>query len=128
MSNPFYTNTINAVPFTLITSTSVNAQFQSVQSGFDAVYAVTTTINLTLPTLAPLASPVFTGNPTGPTMPVGDSSLALATTAFVAAQAFTAALPGQAGKAGLEVTTNGSAASWGVTAPGALAVLNYIGY
>jgi hypothetical protein len=34
--------------------------------------------------LAPLASPVFTGNPTAPTPPAGDSDTSLATTAFVA--------------------------------------------
>ena len=34
--------------------------------------------------LAPLASPAFTGNPTGPTPPAGDNDTSLATTAFVA--------------------------------------------
>lgn len=37
-------------------------------------------------------------------------------------------LPVQTGNAGLEVATNGYSASWGVTAPGALAILNFIGY
>lgn len=40
--------------------------------------------------LAPLASPVFTGNPRGPTPTLGDNDTSLATTAFVAA-AITAA-------------------------------------
>jgi hypothetical protein len=35
--------------------------------------------------LAPLASPVFTGTPTAPTPPTGDSSVRLATTSFVTA-------------------------------------------
>lgn len=37
---------------------------------------------------APLASPVFTGNPTGPTPTTADSSVSLATTAFVKNQAY----------------------------------------
>lgn len=41
---------------------------------------------------------------------------------------FSAALPAQAGNAGLEITTDGNAASWGITAPGAIAILNFIGY
>jgi len=37
---------------------------------------------------APLASPVFTGNPTGPTPATGDNSVSLATTAFVKVQGY----------------------------------------
>jgi hypothetical protein len=37
---------------------------------------------------APLASPVFTGNPTGPTPLTADSSVSLATTAYVKAQGY----------------------------------------
>lgn len=36
---------------------------------------------------APLNSPILTGNPTGPTRPVGDNSASLATTAFVSSYA-----------------------------------------
>lgn len=43
------------------------------------------TITTAASTYAPLASPVFTGNPTGPTASPGDSDTSLATTAFVAA-------------------------------------------
>lgn len=49
---------------------------------------------------------------TGVTATLGDSSTLLATTAFVAAQAFSAALPGQSGNANLFVTTNGISARW----------------
>jgi len=38
-----------------------------------------------LPTLAPKNSPIFTGNPTAPTPPLGDNDTSLATTAFVLA-------------------------------------------
>lgn len=47
-----------------------------------------------------------------PTVAVGDSSNAAASTAFVAATAFSAALPSQAGNAGKLLTTDGSTASW----------------
>ena len=39
-------------------------------------------------TYAPLASPLFTGNPRGPTPATADSSVSLATTAFVKAQGY----------------------------------------
>jgi len=42
----------------------------------------------------------------------GDSSTKIATTAFVTATAFSAALPAQTGNAGKFVTTNGTTASW----------------
>lgn len=41
--------------------------------------------------------------------------------------AFSAALPSQTGNAGKEITTNGTTASWGLTGPGALAILNFLG-
>lgn len=41
--------------------------------------------SFSLPGYAPINSPVFTGSPSGPTQPVGDSSTKLATDAFVAA-------------------------------------------
>lgn len=40
---------------------------------------------------APLASPIFTGNPTGPTPALGDSSGSFATTSFVKQQGYTTA-------------------------------------
>lgn len=46
------------------------------------------------------------------TQPVGDASLKAASTAFVAAQAFSAALPGQVGNSGKFLATDGSSASW----------------
>lgn len=41
---------------------------------------------------------------------------------------FAAALPAQAGNAGKEIITDGTTASWGSSAYGALAILNSIGY
>ncbi|MGL4274885.1 MAG: hypothetical protein ACRCTO_21550 [Pseudomonas paracarnis] len=56
----------------------------------------------------------FTGATiTVPTATAGDSSNKPASTAFVAALAFSAALPGQTGNAGRVVRTNGVTASWG---------------
>jgi hypothetical protein len=42
---------------------------------------------------APLASPVFTGNPTAPTPATGDNDTSLATTEFVKAQGYLTAVP-----------------------------------
>ena len=49
---------------------------------------------------------------TAPTQSVGDASTKLATTAFVAGTAFSAALPGQTGNSGKFLTTDGSEASF----------------
>lgn len=57
------------------------------------------------------------GHLKAPTPTVGDSSTKIATTAFVAATAFSSALPGQSTNAGKFLTTDGSAASWGDVAP-----------
>ena len=58
------------------------------------------------------ASPGLTGIPTAPTATVGTSTTQIATTDFVTATSFVAALPGQAGNAGKFVTTDGTNASW----------------
>jgi hypothetical protein len=42
--------------------------------------------------------------------------------------AFAAALPAQTGKAGLEVTTNGSVAAWGISAGAAMGALSFLGW
>jgi hypothetical protein len=65
----------------------------------------------------------FTGGSiTVPTQSAGDSSTNAASTAFVAAAAFSAALPGQAGAQYKFITTNGSAASWDWPYPKVIAV------
>ena len=51
-----------------------------------------------------------------------------ATKGYADGLSFASSLPAQAGNAGLEITTNGTTASWGLTAPGAMAVLNFIGF
>lgn len=78
---------------------------------------------------APLSNPSFTGTAsfdggasygaavTGVTPTFGDSSTKFATTAFVAAQAFSSSLPAQAGNAGKFITTNGTTASWALAIP-----------
>lgn len=70
-------------------------------------YAMALTANY-----APLASPALTGIPTAPTAAAGTSTTQIATMAALAAQAFSAALPGQVGKAGQFVTTDGTNASF----------------
>jgi uncharacterized membrane protein YgcG len=55
----------------------------------------------------------FTTGPTVPTASAGTSNSRAASHAFVAATAFAAALPAQAGNSGKVVTTDGTNASWG---------------
>lgn len=62
-------------------------------------------------------SPAMTGTPTAPTAAAGTSTTQVATTAFVSAAAFSAALPGQTGNAGKFVTTDGTNASWADVLP-----------
>lgn len=58
----------------------------------------------------------FGGAVTGITAGAGDNTLKLATTEFVTAAVFgaSATLPGQTGKGGLALATDGAAANWGV--------------
>lgn len=65
-------------------------------------------------------SPGLTGIPTAPTATPGTSSTQIATTAFVAAAAFSAALPSQTGNAGKFITTDGSTASWAYVPVGSI--------
>lgn len=51
-----------------------------------------------------------------------------ATKAYADGLVFAAVLPAQAGNAGKEITTNGVSAQWGITAPGAIAILNFLNY
>lgn len=51
-----------------------------------------------------------------------------ATKAFAEGLAFVPSLPAQAGNAGKEVVTDGVTASWGLTGPGAIAILNYLNF
>lgn len=77
-------------------------------------------------------SPGLTGIPTAPTASPGTSSTQIATTAFVAAAAFSAALPGQTGNAGKFITTDGTTASWsfvpvtGISATGSLSANTFL--
>ena len=63
--------------------------------------------------LAPLASPALTGIPTSTTASAGTGTNQIATCEFVAATAFSPALPAQTGNAGKFVTTDGVNARWG---------------
>jgi len=83
----------------------LRSEFDLIQTGFNL-----TEVAMLL--RAPIASPAFTGTPTAPTASPGTSSAQLATTEFVAAQAFSSALPGQAGNAGKVLSTDGNSAGW----------------
>lgn len=61
---------------------------------------------------ANIASPTFTGVPAGPTAAFGASGTQLATLDFVNAVAANASLPGQTGKNGFVLATDGTSADW----------------
>lgn len=48
--------------------------------------------------------------------------------AYADGLSFASVLPAQTGNAGKEITTNGVSAQWGVTTPGAIAILNFLNY
>lgn len=77
---------------------------------------------------APISSPNFTDVPTAPTALPGTATTQLATTAFVAAAALAATLPGAAGAEGLSLTSDGVDAAFRYSVPDSIAVLNYIGF
>lgn len=81
------------------------------------VAGVTSSLQSQINAKAPLASPALTGTPTAPTAAAGTNTTQVATTAFVSATAFSAALPSQAGNAGKFVTTDGTNASWAYATP-----------
>lgn len=85
----------------------------NVDNTSDANKPVSTATQTALNLKADLASPALTGTPTAPTAAFGTSTTQIATTAFVAAQAFSSTLPGQTGNSGKYLTTNGTTASWG---------------
>lgn len=60
----------------------------AVWGGITGTLSDQTDLNTVLNLKAPLASPVFTGNPTAPTPATGDNDTSIATTAFVKAQGY----------------------------------------
>lgn len=84
----------------------------NVDNTADANKPVSTATQAALNLKAPIESPALTGVPTAPTPAVGTATNQLSNCAFVAATAFSAALPAQTGNAGKFVTTNGTVASW----------------
>lgn len=95
MANDFFNVSGNPLDHTTGVSSVIRAEFAAIAAGFSALQV---TPNL--------------GAPTGVTATPGDASTKLATTAFVSATAFSAALPGQTSNNGKFLTTNGTAASW----------------
>jgi hypothetical protein len=83
----------------------------NVDNTSDANKPVSTATQTALNAKAPLASPVFTGNPTAPTPTVGDNDTSLATTAFVQT-----ALTGLSTPAAVRVATTGGFALTGIPA------------
>jgi hypothetical protein len=63
--------------------TELNAEAAARASADSTLTTAVATINSTLPTLAPLASPALTGTPTAPTAAPGTNTTQVATTAFV---------------------------------------------
>ncbi len=99
--------------------TAIKASFPNVSGAvtpthteLNYVDGVTSAIQTQIDTKAPIASPTFTGTPSGPTAATGTSSTQLATTEFVANTSFTTNLPAQTGNSGKRLKTNGTNASW----------------
>lgn len=79
MTNSYYNHTSGIPqPVTRGVSSNIRAEFDLVGTGFDLVSAIFTA-------LSPLASPTFTGTPSGPTAAPGTNTTQFATTAFVVA-------------------------------------------
>lgn len=100
----------------LIKST-IKASFPNITGAMTATH---TQLN-TIPLLAPLASPTFTGTVTVPT-PVNITDAA--TKGYADGLAFSTSLPAQLNNAGKFVTTDGTTASWQPLAGNALYLFN----
>jgi hypothetical protein len=92
-----YTPTGNPIAQTRGTSALIRNEFALVQA------AVNSKLDSSNPSLT---------DGTANTQPFGDASTKIANTAFVAATAFSSALPAQTGNSGKFVTTDGTSASW----------------
>jgi hypothetical protein len=117
MTNPYYTDSADPATASTGRSAPIRAQFAAIEDGFDKLPTLSGNANKVI--LVNAAGTSLTASATVPdgtlavTQSVGDSSTKIATTAFVAATAFSSALPAQTGNSGNILTTNGSAASWG---------------
>jgi len=123
-ASPTFTGTVTLPPTTSIGTVSA-AEIATLDGVTSAIQTQLDQLTLLK---APLASPALTGVPTAPTAAANTATTQIATTAFVAAQAFINVLPGQAGNGGKFVTTDGVSASWafpGVIIPEAKAA-NYL--
>lgn len=78
MPNAYFNNTNDLLPTTRARAADVEANFSAVEAGFDLV-------ETHIANRAPISSPAFTGSPTAPTPPLGDSSNRLANMAAVSA-------------------------------------------
>lgn len=127
MTNSYYNGGNVPAPNAPGASSAIRNEFSLVASGFDKLPALSAgaannliVVDPTGTFLVPVASvsnftfvsPILTGTPTAPTAAAGTSTTQIATTAFVAATAFSSALPAQTGNAGKFATTNGVTASW----------------
>lgn len=91
---------------------NINAPLTATDEELNFVDGVTSNIQTQLDLKAPLASPALTGTPTAPTADTGTSGTQIATLDFVIATSTAASLPGQTGKGGQIMTTDGTDADW----------------
>jgi energy-converting hydrogenase Eha subunit H len=106
----------------IASNVNANAAKNGVNNDITALTALTSIVSGLSITGATITSSTFTGGTitlsfidgtnTGVTQAVGTSTTQLATTEFVANQAFSTALPLQTGNAGKFLKTNGASASW----------------
>lgn len=76
---------------------------------------------------ATFANATFANGPQMPTAPTGTADGTGATTQFVANASISAVVPGAASGYGLSLTSDGTDATFSVSAADALAILNYLG-
>jgi hypothetical protein len=113
MTTPYYTVTGVPVAAARGLSSPLRGEYALIQTGFATAQTDILARGLKAGDTWSGAQDFSGATLTAATQTLGDSSAKVATTAFVAAQAFSTTLPNQSGNAGKSLITNGTTASWG---------------
>lgn len=118
MSNDYYNHGSYPAPGTPGSSAQLRAEFEAVEVGFTGVQASLTSTNTTVASKGAIAGQTWTGTHTFPsttygvTAAPGANGNSFATLDYVNSVAMSPVLPGQAGKAGMTLVTDGATARW----------------
>jgi hypothetical protein len=110
----YYTVSGNPSTLSRASSSTLRTEFSMIATGFQSVSTDMLARGLKAGDTWTGAHDFTGATLTAATQTVGDASTKVATTAFVAATSFSSVLPGQTSNSGKALTTDGSAASWGV--------------